>query len=216
MAENGVRIDRVINAGGIPQSGDTLNRVYANVLNKPVLVPAGDVTSLGSAIFAFLAAGTFNTIEDAQKAFSKLRSSIAASIYDWRFRQAKTQAERERMLKEADFAYRQALAFCPFSPEAVFHYVKLLADTGRFDDAIVVAKTCFKLDPDNSVVENLVNQLINYKKQAVVPPPQQLDKLEKEFKDNPANTQVAFNLMGAYMQMQQPGKAMAVAKLLKH
>jgi L-ribulokinase len=68
MAEHGVRIDRVINAGGIPQRGDTLNRVYANVLNKPVLVPAGDVTSLGSAIFAFLAAGTFHTIEDAQKA----------------------------------------------------------------------------------------------------------------------------------------------------
>ena len=59
MAEHGVRIDRVINAGGIPQRGDTLNRVYANVLNKPVLVPDGDVTSLGSAIFAFLAAGTF-------------------------------------------------------------------------------------------------------------------------------------------------------------
>jgi L-ribulokinase len=68
MAEHGVRIDRVINAGGIPQRGDTLNRVYANVLNKPVLVPDGDVTSLGSAIFAFLAAGTFKTIEDAQKA----------------------------------------------------------------------------------------------------------------------------------------------------
>jgi L-ribulokinase len=68
MAEHGVRIDRVINAGGIPQRGDTLNRVYANVLNKPVLVPAGDVTSLGSAIFAFLAAGTFKTIEEAQKA----------------------------------------------------------------------------------------------------------------------------------------------------
>jgi L-ribulokinase len=68
MAEHGVLIDRVINAGGIPQRGDTLNRVYANVLNKPVLVPAGDVTSLGSAIFAFLAAGTFKTIEDAQKA----------------------------------------------------------------------------------------------------------------------------------------------------
>jgi len=68
MAEHGVRIDRVINAGGIPQRGDTLNRVYANVLNKPVLVPAGDVTSLGSAIFAFMAAGTFQTIEEAQTA----------------------------------------------------------------------------------------------------------------------------------------------------
>ena len=68
MAEHGVRIDRVINAGGIPQRGDVLNQVYANVLNKPVLVPDGDVTSLGSAIFAFMAAGTFKSIEDARKA----------------------------------------------------------------------------------------------------------------------------------------------------
>ena len=42
--------------------------VYANVLNKPILVPTAEVTSLGSAIFAFLAAGAFQTIEDAQDA----------------------------------------------------------------------------------------------------------------------------------------------------
>ena len=48
MAEHGVRIDRVINAGGVPQKNEVLNRVYANVLNKPVLVPAGIPTSLGS------------------------------------------------------------------------------------------------------------------------------------------------------------------------
>jgi L-ribulokinase len=38
------------------------------VLGKPVLVPQSEVTSLGSAIFAFLAAGTFRTIEAAQDA----------------------------------------------------------------------------------------------------------------------------------------------------
>jgi len=68
MAEHGVPIRRVINAGGIPQKSTVLNRVYANVLGKPVLIPRGDVTSLGSAIFAFLAAGTFKTIEEAQAA----------------------------------------------------------------------------------------------------------------------------------------------------
>jgi len=68
MAEHGVPIKRVINGGGIPQRNETLNRVYANVLNKPVLVPETDVTSLGSAIFAFLAAGKFKTVEQAQEA----------------------------------------------------------------------------------------------------------------------------------------------------
>ncbi len=66
LAEYGVPIRRVINAGGIPQKNDVLNRVYANVLNKPVLVPASDVTSLGSSIFAGLAAGAFRSVEEAQ------------------------------------------------------------------------------------------------------------------------------------------------------
>ena len=66
MESNGVHVQRVINAGGIPQKNEVLNRVYANVLGRPVLVPTRSVTSLGSAIFAFLAAGTFKTIEEAQ------------------------------------------------------------------------------------------------------------------------------------------------------
>ena len=66
MAEHGVTVKRVINAGGIPQKNDILNQVYANILGRPVLVPSSSVTSLGSAIFAFLAAGTFATVEDAQ------------------------------------------------------------------------------------------------------------------------------------------------------
>lgn len=68
MAEHGVSIERVINGGGIPQKNEILNRVYANVMNKPVLVPEQEVTSLGSAIFAFLAAGVFDTVEEAQNA----------------------------------------------------------------------------------------------------------------------------------------------------
>jgi L-ribulokinase len=68
MEEYGVPIRQVINGGGIPQKNAVLNQVYANVLNKPVLVPQSEVTSLGSAIFAFLAAGTFRTVEEAQAA----------------------------------------------------------------------------------------------------------------------------------------------------
>jgi hypothetical protein len=68
MAEHGVPINRVINGGGIPQRNPVLNQVYANVLNKPVVVPSAEVTSLGSAIFAFLAAGAFPTVEAAQQA----------------------------------------------------------------------------------------------------------------------------------------------------
>jgi L-ribulokinase len=68
MAEHGVPVDRVINGGGIPQHNPVLNQVYANVLGKPVLVPSGVPTSLGSGIIAMCAAGAFATIEEAQKA----------------------------------------------------------------------------------------------------------------------------------------------------
>ncbi len=68
MEEHGVPIRRVINGGGIPRKNPTLNAVYANVLGKPILVPKAEVTSLGSAIFAFMAAGAFPGIEQAQDA----------------------------------------------------------------------------------------------------------------------------------------------------
>ena len=68
MEQHGVPIRRVINAGGIPQKNEVLNRIYANVLNKPVLIPQSEVTSLGSAIFAAQAAGAFPSIEKAQDA----------------------------------------------------------------------------------------------------------------------------------------------------
>jgi len=68
MEEHGVPVRRIINGGGIPQKNPVLNQVYANVLGKPILVPKSEVTSLGSAIFAFLAAGAFTGIEEAQNA----------------------------------------------------------------------------------------------------------------------------------------------------
>ena len=91
MAAGGVPILRVINGGGIPQQNAVLNQVYANVLNKPVLVPDGVPTSLGSGIFAFLAAGTFPTVEAAQDAIclrhrTFLPEAKAAATYDRLFK----------------------------------------------------------------------------------------------------------------------------------
>lgn len=91
MAEHGVRVDRVINAGGIPQKNEVLNRVYANVLNKPVLVPAGVPTSLGSGIMALLAAGAYKSIEEAQEAVCLPLRSVdpdpaSAAVYEELYR----------------------------------------------------------------------------------------------------------------------------------
>ena len=77
MLEHGVQVKRVINAGGIPLKNPVLNQVYANVLGRPVLVPNGNVVGLGSAIFAFLAAGTFKTVEEAQARVCPERQTFA-------------------------------------------------------------------------------------------------------------------------------------------
>ncbi len=87
MAEHGVRVDRVIHAGGIPQHNPVLNQVYANALGKPVLVPDGLPTSLGSGIVALVAAGAFPSIEAAQQAmclpFKTFQPQpAAAAIYE--------------------------------------------------------------------------------------------------------------------------------------
>ena len=54
---------------------------------------------------------------------------------------------------------------CPYSPEAVFRYAQLLIQQRRFDDALLVAQTCLKLEPENGQVRGLVDNLKSYKKQ---------------------------------------------------
>lgn len=68
MQAHGVPVRRLIHGGGIPQKNEVLNRTYANVMGMPVLVPARPITSLGSAIFALVAAGAYPTVDAAQHA----------------------------------------------------------------------------------------------------------------------------------------------------
>lgn len=87
MEERGTPVKRIINGGGIPQKNCVLNRVYANVLKKPVLVPSGDVTSLGPAIFAFVACGDYASVEEAQDALcppyrTQFPDQRESAIYD--------------------------------------------------------------------------------------------------------------------------------------
>jgi hypothetical protein len=60
---------------------------------------------------------------------------------------AANEAEKARMTRAADFAYRQAFALCPYSPEAVYRYVDLLKGQKRISDAILVAETAAKFHP---------------------------------------------------------------------
>ena len=95
----------------------------------------------------------------AQKSFSKLRSAIGG-IYAWRAFNAGSPAEKERMLAEADFAFRQAIALCPRSPEALFRYTSLVACQGRTEAALPLVETVLKLEPDNLALRDLFQQLV--------------------------------------------------------
>ena len=68
------------------------------------------------------------------------------------------------MSAEADFAFRQAFALCPRSPEAIFRYVNLLESADRIEDAFRVAGTAQSLDPGNPQLESLVSELSRKKR----------------------------------------------------
>jgi len=105
---------------------------------------------------------------DSQKMFSKERSSIAG-LYAWRAQHATDAAEKKRMNDAADFAFRQAIALCPYSPEAVIRYVNLLFGEQRFSDALVVAQTAAKMPEmkgsNGQQIRGLVDQIKNIQRQ---------------------------------------------------
>lgn len=150
--------------------------------------------------------------DQAQKAFSKLRGSVAG-VYDWRMAHAKDSADQQRMYKEADFAYRQAWAFCPYSPEVVSRYVQLLARVGRIDDAIMVTETCEKFDPKNDFVRSTLRQLRDIKKNMNA---SSADQMEREFQANPNNFQAGFAVAQHYYQSQQAEKGQKILDQILH
>jgi beta-lactamase regulating signal transducer with metallopeptidase domain len=106
----------------------------------------------------------------APKMFSKWRSSIGG-IYSWRIGVSsdndptpaaylpKNDAERQRMIAEADFAFKQAFALCPTSPEAVNRYINFLTGQGRKADALLIAQTAAHLDPVKGHFDGLISNL---------------------------------------------------------
>jgi tetratricopeptide (TPR) repeat protein len=160
--------------------------------------------------------------DHAQQAFSKLRTSIAG-LYAWRLGALsqsptppeylpKNETERQELIRETDFAFKQAFAFCPYSPEAVFRYINFLAMLNRLDDAILVTQTCLDFDPYNRQVAGLVKQLKEMKKQAAgrAQFETELQRMENEARTNPTNFQNIFNLASTYFQMRQTDRVIGL------
>jgi thioredoxin-like negative regulator of GroEL len=140
--------------------------------------------------------------DQAQKAFSKLRSAIGG-IYLYRVAATVPGTpEHQRAIKEADFAFRQAVALCPYSPEAVGHYINLLVspEVGRFDDAVLLATTLKKLDPYNGFAIGLVDQVTRWRNEQSQRGPA---ALEQQVRAHPQDFQARFNLASAYFERGQ-------------
>lgn len=94
--------------------------------------------------------------------FSKLRSSLGG-LYAWRAHHTASAAEKPRLSDAADFAFRQAWALGPASPETVFRYVDFLKSEGRPADALLVAETAAKLpqrqDSNGGQLRDLITSL---------------------------------------------------------
>jgi len=156
--------------------------------------------------------------DNGQKAFSKLRSSIGG-VYAWRISPSsppppefrpKTEAEVRRFYKEADFTFKQAFAFCPYSPEALFRYVQLLVQppapiAPRIEDALLLARTAQKLDPYNGQIAYLINNLESHQRQLGALG--SISKLEAQVRDNPEDLNAMLNLSFVYLQSQQFDRA---------
>jgi len=177
--------------------------------------------------------------EDAQKAFSKLRSS-QAGMYYWRCAlpgsvptcppeyHQKTSASQQALIRETDFAFKQSLAFCPYSSEAVSRYIFFLVGlaqneeinghpdqaAGYFDSAILVGETCRKFDPHNDQITGLIKNIQDIRSQIAQQTKgfqeaaNQIRAMESMAQTNPANVQNLVLLGSAYSQMQQSDRAL--------
>jgi L-ribulokinase len=79
--EYGVKVEEIINTGGLAVKNAALMQIYADVLGRPMKVSRSEQTcALGAAIFGAMAAGSvdsgFDSVPDAQRALCRVRETI--------------------------------------------------------------------------------------------------------------------------------------------
>ena len=132
-----------------------------------------DVTAFAEKVFlrhdlgGFTGDPRFVQNDYATRMFSKLRASIAGH-YLWHMKHAANKEDKERMTRAADFAFRQAWALCPYSPEGTYPYVNCLLEQKRVDDALLVAETTAKMPEltgeSRTQIRAMVEQITEYRK----------------------------------------------------
>ena len=137
----------------------------------------------------FEARPEFRRDSDAQKTFSKLRSAIGG-LYAY-----------HHMIGPAEYAYRQALALCPESPEANFRLAQLYIEQNRVDDALDVLRDLQKRDLLNRKIGDAINQLQNMKQIRG-----DVQQLEQAHASAPRDVNIVLQLAQTYFKSGQGDK----------
>jgi L-ribulokinase len=81
IEEYGVKVEEVINCGGLAVKNATLMQIYADILGRPMKISGSDQTcALGAAIFGAISAGQeasgYADVGEAQKAMTRCRDTV--------------------------------------------------------------------------------------------------------------------------------------------
>ncbi len=81
IEEYGVAVNEVVNCGGIAEKSALVMQIYADVMNKPMKVARSSQTcALGSAIFAAVVGGGYDSPESAQAAMAGVKDHVYTPI----------------------------------------------------------------------------------------------------------------------------------------
>ncbi len=130
----------------------------------------------------------------ARKTFSKLRSALAG-LYTARGKP-----------REAEAAFRQAIALYDLSPEANMRLADLIARQGRFDEASALFDALLEKDPNNEKARGFQKRIQQMKNIGV-----QRQELEQKLKTGKIEFIDSIQLISIYLQT-QPTRADALAK----
>jgi len=75
--EYGVRVEQMMNCGGIAEKNPLVMQIYADVCNRPLKISRSAQTcALGASIFGAVAAGEYATVEDAQVNMTGIKDTV--------------------------------------------------------------------------------------------------------------------------------------------
>ncbi len=136
----------------------------------------------------------FRRDDDAQRAFSKLRTAHAG-LYAWRVTLAPPEQRQPELAGEAEFAFRQAIELCPFNVEATFRFAEFLTRIERYDDALKLVDNYRKFDPHNIQVGVVLTQISALKQISS----QEVD-VRRELQTNPRDLNKIMQLLSILAQ----------------